>query len=99
MKTYTFEISGRKYQLETSLAPEQLKIMEARIREETARMGIKYPKADRLDVTMVCLIELWERFFALEKRLIEKESSIRAATVRLQKLAAGLNRKISELTG
>ncbi|HOJ39573.1 MAG TPA: cell division protein ZapA [bacterium] len=98
MRTITIQVAGRRYALETSLPPESVSDLEKNIQEELARLQVKHPSSDLIDILVFSLIEKWERTLSLELSLQNCRQSQERMRSRLRQLVGLIEKKIKELT-
>lgn len=64
---HTFEILGKKYQVQSSLNPEETDKINGEIVKRLKSLTYEYPTLDKIDILILYIIELKEKISILEK--------------------------------
>jgi len=94
MSVFTVNLLGRKYQIETSLSLEEIEKIEKKIEEDISQLEVKFPDLDRIDIFILYLIELWEKFFTMEKQSFQKKDSYEIVKKRIKKIIDLIEKEI-----
>jgi len=98
MKTFIFNILGRKYQVESLLEQKEIGKINEKITQDIIKLEIRYPNADRIDILIFYLIELWEKIVNLEKNLQQKKETQNVLNYKIKKIRQQVDKEIEKLT-
>ena len=98
MKAFTFNILGRKYPVESHLESKETEKINEIITQDVAKLEIRYPNADRIDILVFYLIELCEKLVNLEKILQQKKETQSVLSHKIKKIQQQVNKEIEKLT-
>lgn len=98
MKTFIFNVLGRKYQVESLLEQKETVKINEKISQDIINLEIRYPNADRIDILIFYLIELREKIVNLEKFLQSKDETLNILSHKIKKVEQQISLEIEKLT-
>jgi DNA repair ATPase RecN len=84
----TFEILGKKYRIQSSLRTDEAEKINGEIVKRFRSLEAEYPALDKIDILVLCIIELKEKISGMEKNFkkdTEKLDKIRNNVALLEK--------------
>jgi flagellar motility protein MotE (MotC chaperone) len=84
----TFDILGKKYQIQSPLSSEEIEKINGEIVKQLKMITMDYPSLDRMDILVLYIIELKEKINDMEKRIkkeMERKERVKDKILSLEK--------------
>ena len=100
MKTFNLDFLGKKYKytIESSLTQQEIDKISEEIKNSIANLEKKYPTKDKVDILILYIIELWEKFKKSEDTFFSKNSSLEMVKKRLKRIILEVEEEVKKLT-
>ncbi|RKY31024.1 MAG: hypothetical protein DRP67_03350 [Candidatus Omnitrophota bacterium] len=100
MKTFYIDILGKKYKyrIETSLTQQEIDNISQQIKESVDNLQKKYPAKDKIEILLLYIIELWEKFKNYENKFFSQKTSLEIARKRIERIISQVENEIKRLT-
>lgn len=98
MKGYKTKILGKTYSLQSDFDEKEFRKIKKEVEDKIKHYENQYPTADKLDLLVIFVFELFEKIHTTEKKLQEEKKKCEKAKKRIEQIEKRLKEKVVNLT-